>query len=200
MNDPSNVKEMVEAKPDFMGFIFYPGSTRYVGAEPDSSLFHNVPSGITRVGVFVNEDKGKIIESALSFGLGMIQLHGNESPEYCSFLRSSGLKIVKAFNVSKDFDFELARPYISVCDYFLFDTKNEKAGGSGKKFNWQILNRYNLEKPFFLSGGIGPDDTGMIKVITNRGFFAVDVNSCFETSPGIKDVKLVKSFIDEIKK
>jgi phosphoribosylanthranilate isomerase len=199
MKDPSNVKDIGEAKPDFMGFIFYPRSTRYVGAEPDRSIFNNVPSGITRVGVFVDETVDKILELVLRSGLEMVQLHGNESPEFCSYLRSSGLIITKVFNISESFNFKLTIPYISACDYFLFDTKTEIAGGSGKKFNWYILNKYNLEKPFFLSGGIGPDDTGILKTIENRGLFAADINSCFEISPGIKNVKMVKTFIDGIK-
>jgi phosphoribosylanthranilate isomerase len=199
MKDPSNVKDIVEAKPDFMGFIFYPHSTRYVGAEPDSSIFNNVPSGITRVGVFVDEAVDKILELVIRSGLEMVQLHGNESPEFCSYLRSSGLIITKVFNISENFNFKLTIPYVSVCDYFLFDTKTEIAGGSGKKFNWHILNKYNLEKPFFLSGGIGVGDTGILKTIENRGLFAADINSCFETSPGIKNAKMVKTFIDGIK-
>lgn len=199
MKDPSNVKEIVAAKPDFMGFIFYPRSARYVGAKPDSSIFNNIPSGITRVGVFVDETADKILELAHISGLEMLQLHGDESPEFCSNLRSSGLKIIKVFKASWSFDFKQTIPYISACDYFLFDTLTETPGGSGMKFNWNILNSYNLEKPFFLSGGIGPGDYGIIKTIENRGLFAVDINSCFEISPGIKDVKMVKTFIDRLK-
>lgn len=200
MKDPSNVKDIAEAKPDFMGFIFYPRSERYVGAEPDSSIFNNIPSGITRAGVFVDEAADKILKLVLRCGLEMVQLHGNESPEFCSYLRSSGLIITKVFNVSESFDFKLTIPYISACDYFLFDTLTEKAGGSGRKFKWHILNRYNLEKPFFLSGGIGAEDSGILKVIENKGLFAADINSCFEISPGIKDIKMVKTFIDTLKK
>jgi phosphoribosylanthranilate isomerase len=199
MCDPLNVKEIAEAKPDFMGFIFYSGSPRYVGAEPDRSLFINVPPGIPKTGVFVNEDPDRILDLTLRTGLDIIQLHGTETPGYCNRLRSSGLIIIKAFNIAKGFDFGKIKPYMEGCDYFIFDTKTEKAGGSGIKFNWEILENYNLDKPFFLSGGIGPEDIEIIKAIERRGFFAVDVNSRFETSPGIKNVALVKSFIEEIK-
>jgi phosphoribosylanthranilate isomerase len=199
MYDPLNVKEIAEAKPDFMGFIFFPGSPRYVGEEPEMALFRNVPPGIKRIGVFVNEDNHKILDLSMRTGLDMIQLHGNESPVSCIQLKSSGLTIVKAFNIDKDFSFENLMQYMPVCDYFLFDTKSEKPGGNGKKFNWRILAEYSLDKPFLLSGGIGPDDVGVIKSVKNRGFFAVDINSRFETAPGIKDVALVKTFINAVK-
>jgi phosphoribosylanthranilate isomerase len=199
MYDPLNVKGIAEAKPDFMGFIFFPGSPRYVGEEPEMALFRNVPPGIKRIGVFVNEDNHKILDLSMRTGLDMIQLHGNESPVSCIQLKSSGLTIVKAFNIDKDFSFENLMQYMPVCDYFLFDTKSEKPGGNGKKFNWNKLIEYSLDKPFLLSGGIGPDDAGVIKSVKNRGFFAVDINSRFETAPGIKDVALVKTFINAVK-
>lgn len=199
MSDPLNARKIAEAKPDFMGFIFYPGSPRYVGGEPDMALFRNIPSGIQKTGIFVNEDTDKILDLTLRTGLEMIQLHGNESPDYCSSLRSSGLKIIKAFNITEYFDFEVLKPFMPGCNYFLFDSKTQKFGGSGVKFNWDKLAEYYLDKPFFLSGGIGPEDTRLIKTFENRGFFAVDVNSRFETAPGIKNVTLVKTFIDEIK-
>lgn len=199
MCDPLNIREIAESKPDFMGFIFYPGSPRYVGEEPDRSLFQNVPSEISPIGVFVNEDPDKILDLALRMGLGLIQLHGKESPDYCSQLKSTGLKIIKVFSMAENFAFEYIKSYIPGCDYFLFDTKTEKPGGSGEKFNWDKLSGYSLDKPFFLSGGIGPEDAGIIKTIRNRGFFAVDVNSRFETAPGVKNATLINTFIDEIK-
>lgn len=199
MHDPLNIKEIAEVKPDFIGFIFYPGSPRYVGDEPETELFRNVASHIKKTGVFLNENNHKILDISIRTGLDMIQLHGNESPASCFQLKSSGLTIIKAFNIEKDFGFEFLKQYALACDYFLFDTKSEKQGGSGMKFNWEKLEEYSMEKPFFLSGGIGPEDAGLIKSIENRGLFAVDINSCFETSPGIKDIALVKTFIEEIK-
>jgi phosphoribosylanthranilate isomerase len=199
MYDPFNVKELAEAKPDFIGFIFYPGSPRFIGEEPGMALFSNVPQGIKRVGVFFNEGNSKILDLSVINGLDIVQLHGNESPVSCSRLKSSGLTLIKTFNIDNDFSFELLKEYIPACDFFLFDTKSKIPGGSGRKFNWRKLDEYSLEKPFFLSGGIGPEDTHVIKTIRNRGFFAVDINSCFEISPGIKDVGLVKTFINEIK-
>jgi phosphoribosylanthranilate isomerase len=199
MCDPLNVKEIGDAKPDFMGFIFYPGSPRYVGEEPEMSIFHNVSPGIKRIGVFLNEKNHEILDLSIRTGLDMIQLHGTESPVTCLQLRSSGLTIIKAFNIADDFSFEALIQYMPVCDYFLFDSKSEKSGGSGRKFRWEKLDDYSLDKPFFLSGGIGLEDAGVIKSIENRGFFAVDLNSRFETAPGIKDAARIKTFIKAIK-
>jgi phosphoribosylanthranilate isomerase len=199
MNNPDNVKEIAELNPDIMGFIFFRGSPRYVGNEPDMILFQSVPPGIKKAGVFYNEDNHKILELSIRTGLDMIQLHGDESPVACLQLKSSGLSVIKAFNIDGDFDFESLNQYMPGCDYFLFDTKSDKPGGSGKKFSWDRLKEYNLEKPFFLSGGISPDDAAEIKSICNKGLFAVDINSRFETSTGIKDAIRVKTFINALK-
>jgi phosphoribosylanthranilate isomerase len=199
MNNPGNVKEIAQLNPDILGFIFYPGSPRYVGNDPDQVLFNSIPPGIKKTGVFYNEDNHKILDLAIRTGLDMIQLHGNESSEACLQLKLSGLPVIKAFNIDRDFDFESLNQYIPGCDYFLFDTKSEKPGGSGKKFAWEKLEEYSLDKPFFISGGISPDDAAEIKSIINRGLFAVDINSRFETSPGIKDAVRVKTFINELK-
>ena len=199
MNNPGNVKEIAQLNPDILGFIFYPGSPRYVGNDPDLVLFNSIPPGIKKTGVFYNEDNHKILDLSIRTGLDMIQLHGNESSEACLQLKSSGLPVIKAFNIDRDFDFESLNQYMPGCDYFLFDTKSEKPGGSGKKFAWEKLEEYSLDKPFFISGGISPDDAAEIKSIINRGLFAVDINSRFETSPGIKDAVRVKTFINELK-
>jgi len=199
MTNPENVGEIIGAKPGYIGFIFYPGSSRYVGKEPDLKLFASVPPLIKKVGVFINEDNQSIIDKAIRFGLNLIQLHGNESVNVCSDLKSTGLGVIKVFNIAEGFSFKSIQKYIPVCDYFLFDTKGEGYGGSGKKFDWKILAEYTFDKPFFLSGGIGFGDAGEVKSISNRGLFAVDINSRFEISPGIKDVEKVRKFINELK-
>jgi phosphoribosylanthranilate isomerase len=199
MTDPVNTGEIVRANPDFIGFIFTPQSPRYVGKEVDPELFSVIPAVIKRVGVFINEDNQTIINQAIRFDLNLIQLHGNESVKTCSELQSSGLGIIKVFNVGERFDFGSLLKYEPVCDYFLFDTMGEKHGGSGKKFDWKILEGYTLDKQFFLSGGIESGDAEEIRSIGNKGLFAVDINSRFETSPGIKDFDKVKKFINEIK-
>jgi phosphoribosylanthranilate isomerase len=199
MCEPSNVAEIAEAKPDFLGFIFYRRSQRYVGEEAENTLFAKVPAGIIRTGVFLNENNNTIMSIAIRTGLEMIQLHGNETTASCNELKSAGLTIVKAFNIGEDFDFKDLEKYNSACDFFLFDTKSSLYGGSGKKFDWRKLEEYSMDKPFFLSGGIGPDDADAVKSVVNRGLFAVDINSRFEITPGIKDPGKVRKFIKDIK-
>jgi phosphoribosylanthranilate isomerase len=200
MTNPLNVKEIAGGSPDFLGFIFYPGSPRYIGNEDAGLLLKSVPPEIIKIGVFVNEDYRVVIDSAKQNGLGMIQLHGNEPPGYCKILSAYGLKIIKAFNLDDSFEFEAVKPFEGVSDYFLFDSKSEKPGGSGRKFNWEKLIDYSGDKQFFLGGGIGPGDADSVKELEKNGLYAVDINSRFETAPGIKNVPLVKSFISEIKK
>ncbi len=199
MTDPVNVSGISELNPDYIGFIFFKGSPRFAGAEPDLKLFRSVPPEIKKVGVFVNESSQKILDISMKTGIDVIQLHGNELPDYCDRVRSCGLTVIKVFNISDDFSFESLIPYLPKCDYFLFDTKSRKRGGSGKKFNWKKLDEYYFDKPFFLSGGIGPEDCDSVKSLENKGFFAVDINSRFEKSNGIKDIGLVETFINSIK-
>lgn len=199
MRYPDNVKEVATSNPDYLGFIFYPESQRYAGSKPEKSVFDNIPEGTRKVGVFVNEDHDKMLEISEEYGLGILQLHGDESPELCMNLRSSGLMIIKAFNIDTNFRFGSLVRFIPVCDYFLFDTGSKCRGGSGIKFNWSRLEEYNLGVPFFLSGGIGPEDIEIILQIKNDHMHAVDINSRFEISPGVKDPVLVDTFINKIK-
>lgn len=199
LNEPSNVSAISKAGPDFIGFIFYPGSKRFVGEHPDIMLFRNVSSKIKKTGVFVNEDLQKVLDLALYADLDAIQLHGDESVNYCNFFRKSGFSVIKTFGVGPGFDPEITDRYSDVCDYFLFDTKTEHYGGSGEKFNWSIINNYQFKKPFFISGGIGPEDAGIIGSVLNPQFYGVDVNSRFEVMPGVKDAIKIKKFIYELK-
>lgn len=197
--DVQNVKEIIAAGADFLGFIFYPGSKRFVGKTPDTSLFRQVPSGILKAGVFVDEKADMILKTSGRYNLDMIQLHGNESSDYCRSLKATGLLIIKAFGINSSFDFNELNPYMNACEFFLFDTQTINYGGSGSKFDWSKIAEYRLDKPFFLSGGIGPDDAGIIKAFDHPRFFGVDINSRFETCSGHKDPHLVKAFINEIK-
>jgi len=199
MLDAGNLSKISDALPDFMGFIFYCGSKRFVGNEPGMQIFLNVPEGTEKVAVFVNETPGGVIGIADKYGFGAVQLHGNETPMFCSIVRSSGLGVIKAFGIDHSFNFNLLGPYLEVCDYFLFDMKSERHGGSGLKFDWTLLERYDHDKKFFLSGGIGPDDAERIRSFTHRQLFGVDINSRFETSPGMKDPVIVRDFINKIK-
>jgi len=199
MLDPTNIQATAGTGPDYLGFIFYPGSKRYVGENADESLFRMVPPEIAKVGVFVNETTDKLLELAGRLDLQVIQLHGNEKPDYCAAIRLAGYRVIKAFGIETEHDFDSLFRYAPVCDYFLFDSGSDMYGGSGIRFNWDYLRQYQEKVPFFLSGGISPGDTGTIREIKHPDFFAVDINSRFETRPGVKDIEMVRSFIEEIK-
>jgi phosphoribosylanthranilate isomerase len=196
--DLQNAAEVAAAGPDFMGFIFYPGSKRFVGNDPEEELFRNIP-GIQKVGVFVNEKEEIVIHTARRFALGWVQLHGSESVPYCAAIRKKGLKVIKAAGVDGDFDFSSLDAFLPACDYFLFDSRTADYGGSGKKFNWEKIKAYTGDKPFFLSGGIGPGDVSAIRELNHSLLFAVDINSNFEILPGIKDILAVKNFVENLK-
>jgi len=199
MRDPLNTQAVAGADPDYMGFIFHPGSKRFVGTSPDPVLFRMVPRHIGKVGVFVDEDPRQILNLAARLNLGVAQLHGNESVTCCRKIRSAGIMVMKAFGIAPGFDFTALMPYLPVCDYFLFDTKTSHHGGSGLQFNWDLLLQYGFDKPFFLSGGVGPGDEDAIAALKHPALWGVDINSCFENEPGIKDVDRVKTFITKIK-
>jgi phosphoribosylanthranilate isomerase len=200
MRDPDNVKEVVELSPDFMGFIFYSGSKRFVGERIEDAIYSYIPDSIKKVGVFVAEPLDIILDVYGDNNLDIVQLHGNENPEYCASLKTLGIPVIKAFNVDDNFDFEVLKPYLDYCDYFLFDTKGDKPGGTGKKFNWGLLSDYNYDIPFFLSGGIGVDDVDELKIFSHPMLYAIDINSKFEVEPGLKDVKMLTRFFKKFKK
>jgi phosphoribosylanthranilate isomerase len=196
MKDPENVKKVVELSPDYLGFIFYPGSKRFVGEKIADSVHSYIPGDILKVGVFVAESFENVVDICSENELDIVQLHGNEKPEYCARLKTFGFPVIKAFNVGPDFSFEAVEPYIDCCDYFLFDTKGDKPGGTGKKFNWELLGEYNYEVPFFLSGGIGVSDIDAVRGFTHPMLYAIDINSKFEIEPGVKDVNMLRRFIE----
>ena len=189
-------REAVEKLPiDFLGYIFYPKSKRFVGEGVEPGLFN---AAKIKIGVFVDENAFEILGLTKNLGLDCIQLHGKENPKTCRLLKNQGLKVMKAFNLNAEFKFEKLQEYESEVNYFLFDTKTDLPGGSGKKFNWQILENYTGSIPFFLSGGIGPDDAEKIKEIEHPQLFGIDLNSGFEDEPGLKNVEKLKKFIAEI--
>jgi phosphoribosylanthranilate isomerase len=195
LTDAGNAREVADAGADFAGFIFYPGSKRFVGDDPRTDLFMNLPLIVKKVGVFVNEKKERIIEITQKYQLDLVQLHGAEPAAFCNGLRLKGLPVMKAFGIGEDFDFDRLTAYKDSCDYFLFDTQTMLHGGSGIKFRWERLEEYKLNIPFFLGGGIGPLDAQKVRNIKHPRFFAADINSRFETSPGLKDIETVKTFI-----
>jgi phosphoribosylanthranilate isomerase len=194
MKYPDNITEVGSLLPDYMGFIFWEKSARYF-----DGIIPNLPKSIKKVGVFVNQSQEDILSKISKYDLQAIQLHGHESVAFCQELKNkidTKIELIKVFSADENFDFEVLKPYESVCDYFLFDTKGKLPGGNGTTFDWQILNQYNSVKPFFLSGGIGIDEVATIKEIlkTNLPIYAIDVNSKFEIEPGLKDKNILYSF------
>ena len=195
MREAENIREVEQLKVDMIGFIFYPKSPRCLYELPAY-----MPVKAKRVGVFVNEDKKEIEIFADRFSLDYIQLHGNESPEYCHSLRATGLRLIKAFSIARRKDFENIGTYEESCDYFLFDTKCEQHGGSGNQFDWSMLNSYKGKKPFLLSGGINPYSPPTLKELRHPQLTGFDLNSRFETKPGLKDVERLRHFLEELRK
>ena len=186
---------------DFAGLIFYKDSPRYMGDKIPGKDLKNADFDLKKVGVFVNPEMIDVLDAIDEYGLEVVQLHGDESPEMCEDL-SSEVEVIKAFRISGDEDIdELVASYDAVCDYYLFDTGGlkESIGGTGKQFDWSILTRAKIEKPFFLSGGIGLDDVSKIKTFSHPDFYAVDINSKFEKEPGIKDMAAVLQFKQGLK-
>ena len=197
MRDQENIAQLVELKPDYIGFILYPKSKRFLGE--DYVLAADIPGSIRKVGVFVNALIRDIFRWTNPLHLDFAQLHGSEPPEYCRELQKMNIRVIKAFGIDENFDFDILNPYQPYCDYFLFDTKTSQHGGSGRKFNWQKLQEYTLEKPFFLSGGIGPEDAARFKTKNDLPIHALDINSRFEDEPGLKNISLVEQFITKIR-
>lgn len=187
---------------DYAGLIFYKDSPRYMGDKLSGKEVKGADFDLKKVGVFVNPTYSDLLDAIDDYGLDIVQLHGNETPEMCQDL-SEDVEVIKAFRIedsSANID-KLVEPYDGVCDYYLFDTAGlkESFGGTGKQFDWSILNKAKIEKPFFLSGGIGPDDATKIKSFSHPDFFAIDVNSKFETEPGVKDMGLLLKFLQAFK-
>lgn len=197
MSQASNIAAVADLQPDYLGFIFYPKSPRAI-SKVSAELIKYVPESIKTVGVFVNEDLEIVVDNILQFKLKAIQLHGSEEPAYCEALKEYGVEVIKAFGVGEGFEFDLLERYLKVVDYFLFDTQTEQHGGSGKQFDWSLLENYKLDKPYFLSGGIGLEQVEQVKDIDDYRFIAVDVNSKFEIQPGLKDIDKLKQFFKNI--
>ncbi len=179
-----------------MGFIFYEPSPRFVD-DLSIKLLNDIPASIYKTGVFVNETGENINKQIDKYSFNAIQLHGDESPGFCNSFRPK-VTVLKAFGLHGDFDFELLNEYSESVDFFLFDAKTPIHGGSGKTFDWSALDRYELDIPFFLSGGISLDNLNEIKNIDHPKFYGVDLNSKFETAPGIKNIELLEKAFEII--
>lgn len=193
MRAAANIESVAATQPQFMGFIFYKKSPRYVG-----ELFQipkNFPVSIKRVGVFVNENSTIVLDLAQKHKLDFVQLHGDETSVYIRNLKASGVGIIKVFRVDVDFDFSTTKEFEAVSDFFLFDTKGKQYGGNAIKFDWKLLQQYTSSVPFFLSGGISVDDIQALTEFSHPQWYGVDVNSGVEIEPGLKDSLKVKNLI-----
>ena len=227
MRDAQNIREVSQLGVDMIGMIFYPKSPRYVemqsshaGIIPDyakedigasdssgssSESVSTSSKSPARVGVFVDDMVQNIVTRVVNSHLDYVQLHGNEPREMCENLRSTldpdirpGIKIIKAISVSDASDIQKYKEYVGAVDLFLFDTKCKTVGGSGRQFDWQVLEQYDGEVPFLLSGGIGPDDASRLHAFHHPKCIGIDLNSRFEIEPGVKDVEKLKGFLNEI--
>lgn len=224
MRDGENIRQVTALGVDWIGMIFWPKSPRNVTMIPTHAgiIPDRVPSDLplqtetqssdqlsqkqfSRVGVFVDEMAQNIITRAVNFKLDLIQLHGHESPTFIRNLRATldpdlrpGIRIIKAISVSNREDIATYRQYEDCVDYFLFDTKCQSVGGSGQQYDWSLLDSYDGSKPFLLSGGIGPDDAERVKAFRHPRFIGIDLNSRFETEPGLKDIQKLKTFLSQL--
>lgn len=197
MTQPEQVEQLAGMGISFAGFIFYPKSPRYVFKHMTTTQIRKENS-INKVGVFVNSSVEEVLHMVDECRLHMVQLHGDENPKYCEKI-ADYVSVVKAFRLSENDSVEwMIRPYMDVCDMFMFDTMGVGYGGTGKKFDWGVLKNETIGKPFFMSGGIEPGDEEKLREFANepvaKALFAVDINSRFEISPGIKDMGLVREF------
>ena len=197
MREAKNIREVEASGVDWMGFIFWPKSSRYVSEVPSY-----LPTKCKRVGVFVDASIGDVMSQTEAFGLDLIQLHGQESPSYITQLRPhlpAQIQIIKALNIATTSDLEAAKRYEGVVDYLLFDTKGKCVGGNGEKFDWSVLDDYAGSTLFLLSGGIGPDDAERVKAFHHPKCIGIDLNSKFELSPALKDATKLQSFLSSLK-
>ena len=194
MRNAQNIRDVESIGVDWMGFIFYPKSKRYVSVVPAY-----LPQNTKRIGVFVNDTVENIKSISKEFQLDIVQLHGDESPDMCGQLSKNKFIIMKAFSVGDTFPVDKVASYQQVCQYFLFDTHTSEYGGSGIKFDWRIISDYKGDTPFMLSGGISVDDVKSIVKINHPALLGVDINSCFEHEPALKNISLIEQFIKQIK-
>ncbi|MBQ4803666.1 phosphoribosylanthranilate isomerase [Aquimarina sp. MMG015] len=209
MKYQENIEAVAALQPDYLGFIFYEKSPRNFDA-----IIPKIPDTIKKTGVFVDEPLNQVVLKTAKYGLKAIQLHGNESPEYCKALKEGELslpiiengievgfepynfEVWKVFSIKDQFDFEELKPYEGIVDYFLFDTKGKEKGGNGYTFDWSVLNNYNSSTPFILSGGIGLQEIENVKKIleTDLPIYGIDINSKFEIEPGLKNINDLEKF------
>ena len=192
MRDAQNIRDVESLGVDWIGMIFWPKSKRYVAEVPSY-----LPGHLKKVGVFVDSTLDDILQHISDYQLDIIQLHGQESPDFAKALKPH--TIIKAFNIEKADDLLQTEKYEGIADYFLFDTKGKMVGGNGQKFDWSVLTAYQGKTPFLLSGGIGPEDVESVKSFHHPRCIGIDLNSRFESEPGFKDINQLKTFINNIR-
>lgn len=192
MRDAQNIRDVEALGIDWIGMIFWPKSKRYVAEVPSY-----LPEHLKKVGVFVDSTLDDILQHISDYQLDIIQLHGQESPDFAKALKPH--TIIKAFNIEKADDLLQTEKYKGIADYFLFDTKGKMAGGNGQKFDWSVLTAYQGKTPFLLSGGIGPEDAESVKSFHHPRCIGIDLNSRFESEPGFKDINQLKTFINKLR-
>lgn len=199
MKHAANIAAVAALQPDYMGFIFYEPSPRFI-PEVSAELIRYIPASIKTTGVFVNEKPDVVLQKIARHSLKAVQLHGNESPAYCAALKAAGVEVIKAFGVDECFTFAALTDYLETTDYFLFDTATQKHGGSGKTFDWTVLAHYTDSHPYFLSGGIALEHVETLNALADERLYGIDINSRFELEPGLKDVDEVHAFFNRIRK
>lgn len=199
LKESHNIQQVSEANPDYMGFIFYPKSSRFVGEELSKTALDEIPDTIIKTAVFVNDSIENISKIVTKYNFKAVQLQGHESPETCRQLKLQNLIVIKAFAMDDSFDFAAIYPYENQCDYFLFDTKTNHFGGSGKTFDWELLEKYNSETPFFLSGGLGVENLEAVLKLKYDKLYGLDFNSRLEDKPGLKNIPLINKVLDTIR-
>jgi phosphoribosylanthranilate isomerase len=199
MKYPENLTDLLVLEPDYIGFIFWKPSSRYVSEELPELNFKNTK----KVGVFVDASLEVLLDKHKKYALDFLQLHGNEGPQITQKLKELGIQVIKSFNVDKNFNFNTLKDYKNWCTYFLFDSKSHLPGGSGTVFDWKFLEGYNLNTPYFLSGGIELEKahelTEFLKSKSGQHCLAIDINSKFEDSPGLKNIDKIKLFYEKLK-
>lgn len=198
MKFPDNIQKVQVCEPDFLGFIFYKKSPRYVGGNLNIAEI-DTKRNTKKVGVFVNSPIDEVVEMTRKNKLDFVQLHGTESIQFVKELSDKNIKIIKAFQINDDFNWLDINSFTAFVKYFLFDTATKNFGGSGLKFDWSQLSEYQESIPFFLSGGIGINDLQEIRKLKISKLYGIDINSKFETVPGMKNIELIKSMINQLK-
>ena len=199
---PQQVNALDDMGVAFAGFIFYPKSPRYMGLEIGAEKIRQIKGKIIKVGVFVNPTYEELMKTVDDYRLDMVQLHGDETPKFCDKI-ADYISVIKAFRLSDDDSLpHMTQSYTEVCDFFMFDTLGAGYGGTGKKFDWNMLEKSPPLKPYFLSGGIESGDeqklSEFITTAAGEKLFAVDINTKFEIGPGVKDVNSIRKFAENL--